>query len=376
VVRGEALLWQPSGARQPIRILPPRRAEDLTPRDRDLTLRDMVTMVRASGARGYRELMRSLGHDPARLLRRCRIPARALDDDEALLPLRSTVQLLELSAAETRTPDFGLRMSRSQDISVLGPLAIVLRNAPTVKSALDYASRYLFVHSTGIVLSVHDDSPVIRDGTEVSIEVRVEGGAVRRQTEDLCLADLHHISQLLAGPHYELRAVTLAHSPLAPLSTYRQVFGAPVLPNQPRAGLHVSRRTLESNLKTVDHTLRQIAVDYLATHFGSPDQALGERVRQVLRRTLGTPQGSKDAVAELLGMHPRTLQRRLDAEGSGFDAIREELRREAALRYLRETRIPLGQLAGMLGFSEQSAFTRSCRRWFGQAPSALRKTAG
>ena len=183
-------------------------------------------MVRASGARGYRELMRSLGHDPARLLRRCRIPAKALDDDDALLPLRSTVQLLELSAAETGCPDFGLRMSRRQDISILGPLAIVLRNAPTVKSALDYASRYLFVHSTGIILSVHETSPVIRDGAEVAIEVRVENGAPRRQTVDLCLADLHHISQLLAGSHYELRAVTLPHTPLAPLSVYRQFFGA------------------------------------------------------------------------------------------------------------------------------------------------------
>lgn len=333
-------------------------------------------MVRASGARGYRELMRSLGHDPARLLRRCRIPARSLDDDDALLPLRSTVQLLELSAAETNTPDFGLRMSRSQDISVLGPLAIVLRNAPTVKSALDYASRYLFVHSPGIVLSVHDDSSVIRDGAEVSIEVRVDGGAPRRQTVDLCLADLHHISLLLAGSHYDLRAVTLPHTPLAPLSVYRQFFGAPVIANQPRAGLHVSRGTMQSNLKAVDHSLRQIAVDYLATHFRSPDQALAERVRQMLRRTLGTTQASKDAVADLLGMHPRTLQRRLDAEGSSFEAIREELRQEAALRYLRETRIPLGQLAGILGFSEQSAFTRSCRRWFGQSPSELRKSAG
>lgn len=356
--------------------MPRPQAKDLTPRDIDLTLRDMGAMVRASGVRGYRELMRSLGADPARLLRRCRIPLRSLDDDDALLPLRSTVQLLELSAAETRCPDFGLRMSRSQDISVLGPLAIVLRNAPTVRSALEYACRYLFVHSPGLVLSMHETSPVIRDAVELSIDVRVEGGAPRRQTVDLCLADLHHIALLLAGERYEVRAVTLPHTPLAPLGTYRQFFGVPVIANQPRAGLHISRRSMDVSLQSVDHSLRQIAVDYLATHFRSPDQSLGERVRQVLRRTLGTPQGSKNAVAELLGMHPRTLQRHLDSEGSSFEAIREELRQDAALRYLRETRIPLGQLAGMLGFSEQSAFTRSCRRWFGQAPSALRKTAG
>jgi AraC-like DNA-binding protein len=93
-----------------------------------------------------------------------------------------------------------------------------------------------------------------------------------------------------------------------------------------------------------------------------------------VRRTLGTPQGDKTGVAGLLAMHPRTLQRHLAAENTTFESIREEARKEAALHYLRETRIPLSQLAGLLGFSEQSVMTRSCRRWFGAPPSALRRS--
>jgi AraC-like DNA-binding protein len=335
----------------------------------------MTAMVRASGLRGYLALMRQLQADPEEMLRRYHIAPASLEDEDALLSLRAVVHLLEASAAATGCADFGLRMSHSQDISVLGPLAIAMQNAPTVASAMDYASRYLFVHSPGLVLTLHDSSPLLRKGAEVRFEIRLPRQAAQRQTMDLCLADVHHMGQLLAGGRYLLRAVSLPHAPLAPPSTYVRFFGAPVRFEQEHAGLHIARSTLETSLSAVNDILRRIAVDYLSLHFDTPGQALAPRVRQALRRTLGTTQGKKADVAGLLGMHPRTLQRRLDAEGTSFEAIREEVRRETALRYLSETRIPLTQLAGILGLSEQSALARSCRRWFGTSPSRLRQQA-
>ena len=330
-------------------------------------------MVRASGLQGYAALMRGLGADPAPLLRRYRIPSGSLTDEDALLSLRSCVHLLEASAIETGCADFGLRLSQVQDISVLGPLGIVLQNAPTVREAWDYTSRHLFVHSPGLVMNVHDRSSMIEGAAEMTAEIRLARLPAQRQTIDLCLGDIHHITRLLAGQHYQLRAVTLPHTPVAPLSVYKRFFGAPVFTEQPRAALHVSRETLRADLRGANPALRQITEDYLARHFRVPGESVSARVRQALRRTLGTRQGNKIDVAALLAIHPRTLQRHLAAEGTTFEAIREEARKEAALHYLHETKIPLGQLADLLGFSEQSAMTRSCRRWFGVPPSVLRR---
>jgi AraC-like DNA-binding protein len=335
----------------------------------------MTAMVRASGLRGYTALMHELGAGPLEMLRRYRIAPEALQDDDALLSLRAVVHLLEASAVATGCPDFGLRLSHSQDISVLGPLAIAMQNAPTVAHAMDYASRYLFVHSPGLVLTVHDRSSLLKKCAELRFEIRVPGQPAQRQTMDLCLADIHHMGQLLAGEHYRLRAVSLPHAPLASPAVYARFFGAPVRFEQEHAGLHLEPSTFQASLQAVNETLRQIAVDYLSLHYEDPAQALASRVRQALRRTLGTTRGRKTDVAGLLGVHPRTLQRRLDAEGTSFEAIREEVRKETALRYLRETRIPLTQLAGILGLSEQSALARSCRRWFGTSPSRLRQQA-
>lgn len=336
----------------------------------------MTAVIRASGIRGYVGLMRRLGVEPEGLLRRYRITAAMLQDEDTLLSLRTMIQLLEASAAATRCPDFGLRLSQDYDISVLGPVAIAMQNAPTVAEALDVASRYMFVHSPGLALAIHDESFVAPDSVELRAEIHLARQPPQRQMIDLCLCDLHQTLKVLAGSRYQLRAVALPHTPIAPLETYSRFFGAKVLTEQVHAGLHIARSTLEANLQTVNPTLRQIAVDYMSLQFGAPDEALSARVRQALRHTLGTGLGSKNEIAELLGMHPRTLQRRLVAERTSFEAVRDDLRKEIALRYLRETRIPLIQLAGILGLSEQSALARCCRRWFGAPPSRLRKQAG
>lgn len=332
-------------------------------------------MVRASGLRGYEALMRKLGADPIPMLRRYRIAPETLQDDEALVPLRSAVHLFEASASATQCPDFGLRLADEQDISVLGPVAIAMQNAPTVASAIDTISRYLFVHSPGMSLTVHPRSTLARNAVELRFELQVSGQTSMRQTMDVCLADVHRMVELLAGNRSGLLAVALPHTPLAPLSVYRRFFGAPVHVEQLHGGLHIARTTFEQNLQGVNHALRKIAVDYLALNFGNPGQTVATRVRHALQRTLGTAQSGKSEVAAMLGMHPRTLQRHLTVENTSFENLRETIQKEMTMRYLRETRIPLSQLAGLLGYAEQSVFTRACRRWFDQTPSALRKRA-
>jgi AraC-like DNA-binding protein len=79
-----------------------------------------------------------------------------------------------------------------------------------------------------------------------------------------------------------------------------------------------------------------------------------------------------NGVASMLGMHPRALQRRLRAEGESFEAIKDSVRREIALRYLKQSSLPLIRVARLLGYSETSALSRSCYRWFSASPRQLR----
>ncbi len=67
-----------------------------------------------------------------------------------------------------------------------------------------------------------------------------------------------------------------------------------------------------------------------------------------------------------------TVKNRLEREGETFDQIRERVRREKAEYYLCKTTAPLSQVAGIIGYSDQAVFTRSCHRWFGQTPRQFR----
>jgi len=333
----------------------------------------MTALIRAGALKEYRTLMAELGADPLPLLQRYHIPLQSLDDEEAMIPLRALVNLLEASATVTACPDFGLRLAQIQDISLLGPLAVAIQNEPTAGAGLQTAARYLYVHSPGLLFSVHEHSSLIPGACELRFEIDLPRQPIVRQAMDQSLGDTHRIAGFLAGAQYQLHAVALSHHPVAPLSAYARFFGAPILPAQTHAGLHVSPATLKAPLREVNQTLRELALAHITRLHGGADQSLVPRVRSALRQTLSTVRGDKNVVARLIRIHPRTLQRRLAAEGASFDGLREQVRREAALRYLCETRVPLSQLAGMLGLSEQSALTRCCRRWFGRTPTQLRR---
>ncbi len=135
----------------------------------------------------------------------------SLDRDDSLISLRSATHLLEASAEVTGCGDFGLRLSTYQSVDVLGPVSIVLRNAPTVRAAVDDVIRYLFVHSPGIVVSLNERDPIVKDTVAMSIDIRLSGAVAMHQNCDLCLADAHNFMRLFVGSKYDLRAVSIPH---------------------------------------------------------------------------------------------------------------------------------------------------------------------
>jgi AraC-like DNA-binding protein len=66
------------------------------------------------------------------------------------------------------------------------------------------------------------------------------------------------------------------------------------------------------------------------------------------------------------------MQRRLGEEGTTFEGVKEEARRDLARRYLVQPDLSIGQITTLLGYSDQSAFSRSCRRWFDRSPRDMR----
>lgn len=357
----------------PRRTLPAPSPCCLTYRDIFLTVRDMTVVVRAGALQGYEALMRDLGRNPRPVLRRHAIGHAALADPEALIALDAVALLLEDSASVAGCPDFGLRLADRQDVGSLGPLAVVLQNAQTIEQGIADATRYLFVHSPGYEVVLDEQSPLITGCASLRFGLRLDRSLPQRQLVDGCLGYTWQILRGVAGSRDSLRGVSLPHTPIASDDVYHRFFGAPVFYAQPYAALHADRDMFRAELKAASPVLHQLAVEYIAQRSPPRVPELADRVRRALTATMGAGSGTKAEIAALLVLHPRTLQRRLAQEHTTFEAIRETVYQDATLRYLRETDIPLAQVAGALGYSEQSTLTRSCRRWFGATPSKIRE---
>lgn len=339
----------------------------LTSHDNRLTLDDM-SVIRSAGLRGFRVTVTELGGDAEDYAARAGLPVAALDADDLMVPEEALARVLEIAARDLGHPDLGLRIAARQDLGLLGALALAIQSSATVADALECTSRYLFVHARSLSLSVEPDPygapgiAALRYGLRPGLPAPVQG-------TDLGLGFLHRAILYLVGP-YGLRGVELPYRPPAPLPVYEQFFGTQVRIGRPAAMLRVPRSLAERSLSRGDEHLRHLALAFLAERSRSD---LLPQVRAAVRQSLGTAPPEIGAVARMLTVHPRTLQRRLRAEGTTFAAILDDERRRAARRYLVGTDLPLSQVAGLLGLSEQSALTRCCRRWWGTTPSTVRR---
>ncbi|QEY62919.1 AraC family transcriptional regulator [Metapseudomonas lalkuanensis] len=328
----------------------------------------MEPFIRTTSFGGFRELVTQLGQDPHPLLARFRIRPELLDDEDARVPFRSLIALLESAAEELHCADFGLRMSDYQNLAVLGPIALIARNAETVGHALTEIVRFIGYHSSGIQLDLDRSEP---DAPRLVIELRMPGP--QRQMVELAMGVAQSTMKLLCGPTFSARAVLLSGSSPLPLSRYRRHFGCETYLGQPCNALVITERQLAQRIERHEPAMHRALEQYLSQihHLDSPD--LLDQIRRLVQRLLPTQQCRLPLVAEQLGLHERTLQRQLAELGRTFEVLVEDIRRERADFYLVQRDIPMTQVAGMLGYSEQSVFNRACRRWFDMTPSARRR---
>lgn len=330
----------------------------------------MTARVRVAGLRGFDKLVRSYRGNPQTLARDCGLDLSVVSDEDALIPYRQVIHLMEHSATVLDIPDFGLRLAASQDIGILGPLAVAMQNSATVEEALRCAATHLFVQSPALTLEIDE----LGGETCLRLQIRLRNmpHQAMRQAEDLSIGVGYQNIAMLAGEHCKVLRVELPHEPLCSPAVYEKHFNAPVFFNRPDNAVYVTASTMKACLSARSEQLHQLATTYLDVQYPSVDGLIASRVETAIRRTLGTDSCNRNAVSRAMAMHPRTLQRHLEKEGVTFDQIRDAVRRERADYYLRNTTAPLSQVAGIIGYSEQSILTRSCQRWFGQSPRKYR----
>lgn len=331
----------------------------------------MGSLIRAANLNGLEELMHQLGGDAQALLRRYHIDPALIRDPEAYVPYKSMGSVLERAAIECQCPDFGLRLVQWQGLDMLGPVAVMARNAQTVLEAFGSLERYLHLHGPALKFRLRGRNAQ----GDYCFDYRIDEPGLGHiaQGYELSLANGIHILRMLAGASARPSRVYFMHSPLSSKAVYTQAFGCPVDFGSAHCGFDLRAEDMHQPVAQADAYTRQLVERFLeGSH--SPQAQLRERVAALIHRLLATGHCTLGTVAEQLAMHPRTLQRGLSAEHTRFEALLDEIRRDKARQYLSHSAMRLSQVTGLLGYADQSTFNRACQRWYGCTPKTLRQS--
>ena len=334
----------------------------------------MPSLIRATNLWGYEEQVRRKGAQPEPLLSRCHLPLEQGRDDRGFLVFRHFCELLEHTAGVLGDPTFGMSLAAYQGMDILGPLSVIARSSATVGEAMQSIARYLHLHCPALGLSIErgrfDEG---RPGVRLLYQIDDEGAGYSIQAHELTLANTMQVLKLLCGGDFRPLSVHFQHSRVANQNIYRAMFPCLICFDQQWTGFCLPEMVFDLPLSSADHQTWELAERYLASQQAPNAHTLAEEVSTLINTLLPTGKCTADLIASQLSMHKRTLQRRLAMEDTSYQQLLNEERKKMARQYLLEPNLKPSQIAGLLGYSEQSVFNRACRDWFGVTPVSYRR---
>lgn len=273
-------------------------------------------------------------------------------------------QLLIRAAERLQDPLLGLHLGQTIRPDHLGALGYVLLASDNLGAALMRIARYQRL--------VHDINPVEHVLADGNLEIRwgVAHGKPGALFDEGGVTGIVQFGRMLCARPQPLAAVDFVNPPPSDTGPYTAYFGCPVRFGQPITRLVIPLDSLMAPLRQPDPTLLRLMeaqVDAAMAHLPEAGD-LAETARRVIAHM--APQGMPELeqVAEALRLSPRVFYRRLAGQGLNFRDLREAALRQVAELHLRDERLTLAEVGALLGYSEQSAFSRAFKRWTGLSP--------
>lgn len=323
---------------------------------------------RVGGLTHLPALVRQLGADPAALLHGVGLASDALDLPDGRIPFTALSRLLQDGALRTKCSHFGLLVGRMWHLGDIGLVGELVRHSPSVGEALHTLTVYQRLNSEGALPFVIERGGMVDFGWAI-YQPGVPGAD---QYHDAVLAVMFNVMRELCGSGWVPTEAFLPHARPPDVAPFRSFFKVTPKFNAEIGVLRFPVDWLSMPVEGADPARRrQAQAD--ADELGRGH--LLEQVRRALRILLLRGMASGNEVAQMLSMHRRTLNRRLQAEGTTFQHVLDAVRFEVA-RQLLATDISLDDIAAALGYAGVSPFMRAFRRWAGTSPGQWRHAAG
>ena len=162
--------------------------------------------------------------------------------------------------------------------------------------------------------------------------------------------------------------------PLDDMDRFTRIFKCPIVFDQDGVWMEIDNATAHERLPTANAELAQINDQLCAQYIARFDKSdLLSQVYYLLLDTLFEGEPSMEEIAASLNVSTRTMQRKLKEQGTSFNTLLDDVRKELAQQYIQQSHMPLGEVSYRLGFSHMSSFSRAFKRWNGISPADWRE---
>ena len=329
-----------------------------------------VRTIQAKAAEKIARAAAARGVDAATLYRAVGLSPLVLKCPDARIPFAQIVALYEQGATLTGDDTFGLHVGEHVDPSAFDVLGYSVINSPTFGDALDRVVRYNSIWTNGSCFAVES----IKEETKIVYVYLDDSIRARRHDAEMTFAALAVLGRRVTNVDWVPKEIRFEHERPTDTKEHQRIFCCPVIFGAAANefifdSIHLSHAIVKADA-SLCAVLDRHANELLARY--PREDSLVEQTRILLRDELNGGDASLEAMAERLGMSARTLQRRLRDLGTSHQELLDEMRKELAMRYLREPEMAVCEVAYLLGFSQSSAFHRAFKRWTGKTPNEFR----
>jgi len=302
------------------------------------------------------------------MLNQLNLSRNALTHPENTIPVEAAARLLDMCAARTGRQHFGLLAGQKVLPPSLGMIGLLMLHSASVGSALRGLMLTLHLNGRAVVPSL-----VESDGAAaLSLSLFDRYTSEASQVADFTIAVACNLMRALCGPRWVPGEVQFAHRPPVDRRPYRRFFRAPLRFDSDRTALVFPSAWLARRVPGANPEMRKVLQHGIAAALSQQHLDLSTKVRRALFALIIQDDVSVDGVATMVGLHRRTLNRRLEEQGTTIAKMLSEVRFQLARQLLSDTALPFVEIAAALNYTDASTFTRAFRSWTGTTPSAWR----
>jgi AraC-like DNA-binding protein len=312
-------------------------------------------------------LMRDAGHDPWELLESFGVTQAMMAKPMTPVPLSLHGQILQAATDATGRDDLGRLLGQRATLENAGPLRLLVHNARTTREAVEALVRYhgLWYHGITVDLTSEQGFACLA----ISVEGTFPG---RDQVLTGYLAALVKHLEGIFPRNWRPSQVHISYRRPRNAEQYARFFRAPVLYDQPRHALFFPESVLDETRPGSQQMLDSFLREYMGELEAREQPDFVSRVRHVIESLLASGDCTAVRVAAMFAIHRVTLHRYLREQGTTFEDLLDQARRNLASRMLEQTDLPVGEIATALGYGAPTSFVRAFKRWHGVTPGAGR----